>query len=159
MFKVKVKKIRPDSKIPERTTEESSGYDVYASVVLDKDTGEVISDLSEPVEIKPGENVLFGIGISLEIPKTHHATIISRSGLASKYNVEVGNPGAPIDSDYRGEITVLLRNLGKESFVVDKGMRIAQIIFVKKETPLLEEADKLSETKRGVGGRGSTGLY
>jgi len=159
MIRVEVQKIRPDSEIPQRATEGSSGYDVYASVVLDKETREVISDLSEPVEIKPGESVLFGMGVCLEIPETHHAKIVSRSGLAGKYNIEVGNPGAPIDSDYRGEITVLLRNFGNKSFTVGKHMRIGQMIFEKKETPLLVEVEELSETKREDRGRGSTGLY
>src|SRR3989344_4593468 len=102
-FTVKVKKIAKDSKIPERATDGSSGYDVYAYRLLNRQSREVISDLSEPMELGPGETVLFGIGVCLEIPLTHHAVIVSRSGLATKYRIEAGHPGAPIDSDYRGE--------------------------------------------------------
>jgi len=158
-FAVKVKKIGKDSKIPERTTEGSSGYDVYAYRVLDKWTKEVISDLSEPVEIKPGETILFGIGVCMEILETHHAIIVSRSGLSTKFRVEACHPGAPIDSDYRGEPAVLLSNTGNKSFIVSKHMRIAQMVFMQREIPLMVETEELSETERGDKGHGSTGLY
>jgi len=158
-FMIRAKKIGEDSKIPKLFTDGSSGYDIYAYRVLDRKTKEIISDLQEPAEIKPGESVLFGTGICLEIPETHHAVVASRSGLASEYDIEVGDPGAPIDSDYRGEITILLRNFGKESFMVSKGMRIAQMVFQSRMTASLVEVKELSKTERGGKARGSTGLY
>ena len=156
---VKLKKLGKDGKMPRRATNGSSGYDVFAYRVLDKETKKVISDLREPVEIKPGKSVLFGIGVALEIPETHHAVIVSRSGLGSRYDVEVGYTGAPIDSDYRGEASVLLRNFGEESFLVGKNMRIAQMVFYKKEISSFMEVKKLSKTERGDRGLGSTGFY
>ncbi|MBI2041714.1 MAG: dUTP diphosphatase [Candidatus Nealsonbacteria bacterium] len=158
-FTVKVRKIGQDSKIPERATDGSSGYDVFAYRVLDKESKKVISDLIEPVEIKPGETALFGIGVCIEIPKTHHAIIVSRSGLSTKSRIEACHPGAPIDSDYRGEPAVLLKNDGNKSFIVSKHMRIAQMVFIQREIPFIVETEELSKTERGDRGHGSTGLY
>src|SRR3989338_3526784 len=124
---VNVKKVREDSKIPRKGTDGSKGFDVYASVALDKETCRENGNF--PVEIKPGENALFGIGVCMEIPESTPAAIFSRSGLAMKYDIEVACPGAPIDPDYRGEITVLLRNEGKNSFWINKNMRIAQLVI------------------------------
>ena len=158
-FTVKVKKISQDSKIPKRATDGSSGYDIYAYRVLNKETKEVISDLAESVEIYPGETALFGIGVCIEIPETHHAIIVSRSGLSTKFRVEACHPGAPIDSDYRGETAVLLSNSGDKSFMVSKHMRIAQLVFMQRENAEMVEAEELSETERGDKGHGSTGFY
>lgn len=153
---VNVKKMRRGSKIPKKATDGSMGYDVYASAILDKETCR--SCRSFPVEIHPGTSVLFGTGIGMEIPNIPVA-IIPRSGLAMKHNIEVGCPGAPIDPDYRGEIKVLLRNLGQNGFSVDRGMRIAQLVFYTDKIIVLREVKELSKTKRGSEGLGSTGLY
>ena len=154
---IKVRKIREDSKIPERFTKEAIGFDVYSSIVLDKNTRRECG--SFPTEIKPGESLFLGIGDCMEIPKFVPAAIFSRSGLAMKYDIEVGCPGAPIDPDYRGEITVLLRNEGKNSFWINKNMRIAQLVIFTDKIIILEEVKELSETERGDKGHGSTGLY
>ncbi len=156
---IKYQKVVSGAKEPKLATDGSSGYDIYACRVLDKKTRKVVSNLEKPVKIKPGESVLFGSGIALEIPPTHHAVVPSRTGLAVRNNIEVGYPGATIDSDYRGEFTVLLRNFGRKSFSVGKFMRIAQLIFYPRIVVRWVETEKLSETKRGNGGLGSTGLY
>lgn len=156
---IKYQKIVPEAKEPQLATDGSSGYDIYACRVFDKKTRQIISNLEKPFKIKPGESVLFGSGLALEIPPTHHAVVPSRTGLAVKHDIEVGYPGALIDSDYRGEFTVLLRNLGKKSFKVGKFMRIAQLVFYPRVVVKFIESEKLSETKRGGGGLGSTGLY
>lgn len=154
---VKVQKIREDSKIPERATEGAIGFDVYASVVLDKNTRQECGNF--PIEIKSGESLLLGIGVCMEIPRFVPAAIFSRSGLAMRYDIEVGCPGAPIDPDYRGEIAVLLRNKGKDSFLINKNMRIAQLVIFTDKIVILKEVKRLSKTKRGDKGLGSTGLY
>lgn len=152
---VKVQKIREDSKIPERATEGAIGFDVYASRVLDKWT-KVISDL--PVEIEPGGSVLIGIGVRFDIPFPYEAQVRPRSGLASRYDIELSNSPGTVDPDFRGEAGILLRNRGEKCFIVEKNMRIAQLIFTKVEIPALEETLELSKTVRGEGGFGSTGL-
>ena len=154
---VNVKKVREDSKIPRKGTDGSKGFDVYASVALDKETCRENGNF--PVEIKPGENALFGIGVRMQIPESTPAAIFSRSGLAMKYDIEVACPGAPIDPDYRGEIRVLLRNLGQNSFLVDRNMRIAQLAFLTDKIIILKEVKRLSKTERGAKGFGSTGVY
>ncbi|MBU1136754.1 dUTP diphosphatase [Patescibacteria group bacterium] len=154
---IKIRKIRDDAKVPIRASDGAIGYDVFASRVLDKHTKEVISDL--PVEISPGKSVLIGIGVQMAIPWLHQAEMRPRSGLASKYDIELSNSPGTIDPDFRGEAGALLRNRGEKPFTVEKNMRIAQLIFSKVEIPVLEETVDLSDTKRGGGGFGSTGLF
>lgn len=157
MYTVQVQKIREDSKIPERATEGAVGFDVYASRVLNKKTKRVIGEL--PVIIEPGGSVLIGIGIKIAIPFPWQCEVRPRSGLASKYDIELSNSPGTIDPDFRGEAGVLLRNRGKKSFTIGKNMRIAQLIFSIVEIPRLEEAKRLPRTKRGAGGFGSTDNY
>ena len=154
---VYVQRIREDSKIPERATAGAIGYDVYASRVLDKWTREVISDL--PIEIKPGGSILIGIGVRFDVPFPHDTQVRPRSGLASRYDIELSNSPGTVDPDFRGEAGILLRNRGEKTFVVEKNMRIAQLIFTKVEIPELIEVQQISETVRGEGGFGSTGLF
>ncbi len=149
--------IRQDSLEPERATAGAIGFDVYASRVLDKWTKEVISDL--PVEIEPGGSVLIGIGVIFEIPFPCEAQVRPRSGLASRYDIELSNSPGTIDPDFRGEAGILLRNRGEKPFVVQKNMRIAQLVFNEVVIPKLRKIQELSETVRGEGGFGSTGLY
>ncbi|MDO8558909.1 MAG: dUTP diphosphatase [bacterium] len=153
------KKIDPKAKLPQLSTDGSSGYDIYVCRVLDKETRAVISNLEKPIMIRPGESILFGSGIALEIPPTLHAIVVSRSGLSAKHDIEVGNPGAPIDSDYRGEFTILWRNFGKERFEVVRFMKIAQLVFHPRILVKWVESIKLSKTEKGDKGHGSTGLY
>ncbi len=153
---IKVKKIRKDSKIPIRASDWAAGYDIFASRVLDKFTKKVIGTL--PVTILPNESVLIGAGITMAIPWPYQSEVRPRSGLASKYDIELSNSPGTIDSDFRGEAGILLRNRGKTPFTVEKNMRIAQLIFSKAETPVLEETKILPSTRRNTGGFGSTGL-
>ncbi len=143
--------------IPRRASNGAIGYDVYASVILDKMNREVIGDF--PVIINPGESVLIGIGVQFAIPWPWQCEVRPRSGLASKYDIELSNSPGTIDPDFRGEAGVLLRNRGKESFEITEGMRVAQLIFSNIKIPVLEEVEELPKTIRGAGGFGSTGLF
>ena len=130
---------------PEKATKGSAGFDLLASI-------------NNPLEIGAGKSLLVPCGFSLQMPNHFEAQVRPRSGLALKNSVTVLNTPGTIDSDYRGEICVILINHGQISFKISRGMRIAQIIF--KETPEvnLVEVDELDNTKRGSGGFGSTGV-
>ena len=154
---IKVKKIREDAKLPERASNQAVGYDVYASRVLDKQNKEVIGEL--PIKIVPGGSALIGIGVQVAIPWPYEAEVRPRSGLATRYDIELSNAPGTIDPDYRGEAGILLRNRGDKNFVIEKDMRIAQLIFSKVAIPVLEETQEdLSFTIRGYSGFGSTGF-
>ena len=129
----------------EKATKGSAGFDLLASI-------------NNPLEIGAGKSLLVPCGFSLQMPNHFEAQVRPRSGLALKNSVTVLNTPGTIDSDYRGEICVILINHGQISFKIIRGMRIAQIIF--KETPEvnLVEVDELDNTKRGSGGFGSTGV-
>ncbi len=159
MPEVKYKLVVPEARLPELSTDGAAAYDIFVCRVLDKNTREVISSLEEPVEIKPGESVLFGTGIAMEIPLTHAAEVVSRSGSSIKCDIEAGHPGAPIDPDYRGEFRVFVRNMGKESFKAGKFMRITQLKFIPRIIVKWVKTEELSQTKRGENGLGSTGVY
>ncbi|MCR5693469.1 MAG: dUTP diphosphatase [Clostridia bacterium] len=142
--KIKLKKLRENAGMPYYGTEFSAGADLCAAV-------------DEAVAIGPGETVAVGTGIALEIPTGLVGLVFGRSGLASKRDLAPANKVGVIDSDYRGEITVMIHNHGKESREIIPGERIAQIVFVSYIKGVFEEADSLCETKRGEGGFGSTG--
>ena len=129
----------------EKATKGSAGFDLLASI-------------NSPLEIEAGKSLLVPCGFSLQMPNNFEAQVRPRSGLALKNYVTVLNTPGTIDSDYRGEICVILINHGQMSFRISRGMRIAQIIF--KEIPKvnLVEVDELDNTKRGSGGFGSTGV-
>ena len=129
----------------EKATKGSAGFDLLASI-------------NDPLEICAGKSLLVPCGFSLQMPINFEAQVRPRSGLALKNSVTVLNTPGTIDSDYRGEICVILINHSQISFKITRGMRIAQIIF--KETPEvnLVEVDELDDTKRGSGGFGSTGV-
>lgn len=154
---VRVRKARSDGVIPQRASAFAVGYDVYASRILDKETKDVLADL--PGTIQPGESLLIGIGVSFAVPWPWEAQLRPRSGLANKYDIELSNSPGTIDPDFRGEAGALLRNRGKNPFVVEKGMRVAQLIFAVVQTPVFLETDQLPPTIRGDGGFGSTGLF
>ena len=130
---------------PEKATKGRAGFDLLASII-------------NPLEIEAGKSLLVPCGFSLQMPNNFEAQVRPRSGLALKNSITVLNTPGTIDSDYRGEICVILINHGQMSFKINRGMRIAQIIF--KETPEvnLVEVDELDNTKRGSGGFGSTGF-
>ncbi len=146
--------------LPVRASDGAVGYDVCACRVLDRHTKEPIEEL--PATIDPGDAKLIGIGIAFALPWEYEAQVRPRSGLASKFDIELSNSPGTVDPDFRGEIGCLLRNRGKNPFMVELGMRIAQLIFNRVEVPelvLVDSAADLPPTKRGVGGFGSTGLF
>ena len=108
--------------------------------------------------IEPGKTVIIPTGLALSIPKGYEAQIRPRSGLAAKNKISVLNTPGTIDADYRGEIKVILINLGSEPFKIEKGLRIAQMVICPIVKAQLEEVDDLNETERGDGGFGSTGI-
>lgn len=141
---VKIKKTN-DFNMPQYKTEGSSGMDLSA-------------DINEPIVLKPFERYLVPTGIYIEIPIGYEAQIRARSGLAIKNGISLVNGIGTIDSDYRGEIKVILINLGSEDFTIYRGDRIAQMIFAKVEIADIEEVEMVDETARGAGGFGHTGV-
>lgn len=139
---VKVRRLTPGAILPSRAHPGDAGLDLFAA---------------EAMEIPSGETRLVKTGISIELPPATEAQVRPRSGLALKHSVTVLNSPGTIDEGYRGEVGVILINHGKNSFKVDAGMKIAQMVV--KQVPHAEiiEAATLSETRRGTGGFGSTG--
>ena len=146
----------PDSKVPERASDGAVGFDVYAYGPLNIDTKEYEGEL--PYTLMPGEKVLIGIGVRFALPWPIECQVRPRSGLANKFGIELGNAPGTIDPDFRGNAGVLLRNRSDKSFVIKKGDRIAQLIFAAVEIPTFEIVSSLPDTRRGVGGFGSTGM-
>ena len=144
MQKVKIKKLSDGAKIPVYGTSMSAGCDLSACS-------------PEPVLIPAGTSVLLHTGLSMEIPEGLVGLIFARSGLSCKKGLAPANKVGVIDSDYRGEICVVLHNHGDIDQVVTSGERIAQMVFVPYVTAMFDEVDSLSDTKRGEGGFGSTG--
>ena len=132
--------------LPDYQTELAAGFDLLAAVPADA-----------PVQILPGQRAIIPTGIALALPAGVEGQVRPRSGLAARHGVTVLNAPGTIDADYRGEVQVILVNLGAETFVVERGARIAQIIFANTLSVMLREVEKLDETRRGVGGFGSTG--
>ncbi len=143
MLEIKVKRLDPDLPLPRKATEGSSGFDIYSRV---------------DQVINPGEIKGIPAGIVLEIPEGYEVQVRPRSGLALKHGIGILNSPGTIDSDYRGEVVVILFNFSKEPFAIKKGDRIAQIVPVKLPEVKLIEADSLTDTSRGSGGFGSTGV-
>ena len=144
MVKILVKKFNKNIKLPVYKTFGSSGMDLVAYV-------------KNKMTIKPGKTAIISTGISLAIPNNYEIQIRPRSGLAAKKGISVLNTPGTIDSDYRGEIKVILINLGKKIFVIKSGDRIAQMILCPVAKAKLKEVTKLPKTTRGKGGFGSTG--
>lgn len=119
---------------------------------------DLLSAVCEPIFLKPMKRVLVPTGIVIELPPGYEAQVRPRSGLAIKYGVTLLNAPGTIDADYRGEIKVILANLGEEDFVINRGDRIAQLIICPTIRVEWEEVEELSPTQRGDGGFGSTGL-
>lgn len=141
--------------IPIQGTLGSAGLDLSAYQVFDPKTRKFLQDL--PIEILPGKRVLIWVGIKIAIPNGFYGQIVPRSGWASKYGVTILNSPATIDSDYRGPVMVLLVNFGDEPFVVERGTKIAQMVFLKFEKPNLKKVNELDTTGRGEDGFGHTG--
>lgn len=128
-------------------------YETHASAGMD-----LRANLSEPITLKPLERALIKTGIFIELPIGYEAQVRPRSGLAFKKGITVLNSPGTVDADYRGEIGVILVNLSSEPFVVENGERIAQLVIAKHERAEWQETIELSETSRGEGGFGSTGV-
>jgi len=134
----------PDLPLPSRATEGSAGYDLRAAV-------------EKPQEIAPGERVLVPTGFALALPLGFEAQVRPRSGLALDHGIVLPNAPGTIDSDYRGEVKVILANLGQKTFRIERGDRIAQLVVQRVPGVRFREVQELSETRRGAGGFGHTG--
>lgn len=132
--------------LPARETDGAAGMDIIAAVEEDS-----------PLGLSPGERRLVPTGLILELPPGYEGQVRPRSGLALRHGITVLNAPGTVDADYRGEVQVLLINLGRENFTITRGMRIAQLVISKVELAALYETDVVSSTIRGAGGFGSTG--
>jgi len=144
MTEILIKRLSKTVSMPKYETIGSSGMDLAA-------------DIDEKIEIKPGETKIIPTGLSVSIPQEFEIQIRPRSGLAVKHQLSVLNTPGTIDADYRGEIKVILINLGKKSFIVEKGLRIAQMVLCPLIKAKIKEVETLDDTTRGSGGFGSTG--
>lgn len=147
-MKVKVKRISDKFKeipLPKYQSEGSAGMDICAA-------------LEEPITIPPGGIALVPTNIAIALPMGYECQVRTRSGLALKHGIFALNSPGTIDSDYRGEIRIILANFGKEPFTINCGDRIAQLVVARYERIEWEETNSLPETSRGAGGFGSTGI-
>tara|TARA_B100001250_G_scaffold36038_1_gene28936 strand:- start:1416 stop:1853 length:438 start_codon:yes stop_codon:yes gene_type:complete len=144
MIKVLVKKLNSKAELPKYKTDGSSGMDLMALT-------------ENPIVIKPQKSVLIPTGLSIAIPEDTELQIRPRSGLAVKSNISVLNTPGTIDSDYRGEIKIILFNHSKDEFIINNNDRIAQMILMPVLKAKFEEVKDLPKTLRGSGGFGSTG--
>jgi dUTP pyrophosphatase len=144
MTKILIKRLSKEVPLPKYETNGSSGMDLAANI-------------NDSVDIKPGKTAIIPTGLALSIPKGFEVQIRPRSGLAAKKKISVLNTPGTIDADYRGEIKVILINLGQETFKIEKGFRIAQMVVCPIVQAQLKEVDDLNQTERGKGGFGSTG--
>ncbi len=131
--------------LPRYETTQAAGMDIRTSI-------------SEPVTLNPLERKLFPTGLFLELPSGYEAQVRPRSGLALKHGITVLNTPGTVDADYRGEVGVILVNLSSESFTIAPGDRIAQLVIARHEQPEIVQADALSDTNRGAGGFGHSGV-
>jgi dUTP pyrophosphatase len=133
----------PDLPLPARATEHAAGYDIRSA---------------EPsVTLQPGEIRLVATGLVMELPEGVECQVRPRSGLALKRGITLPNSPGTIDPDYRGELRVIMQNLGPDPVTLERGERIAQLVFARFEAPTVEEAEEVTTTDRGDGGFGSTG--
>ena len=144
MIKVLVKKLKPSVKLPSYKTNGASGMDLMAYI-------------DKSIELKPGESCLVPTGLSVAFPREYEIQIRPRSGLAAKNNISVLNTPGTIDSDYRGELKIILFNHSNENFIIKNNDRVAQMVLTPIIKMELEETNELPESIRGKGGFGSTG--
>tara|TARA_B100001093_G_scaffold457279_1_gene468873 strand:- start:80 stop:520 length:441 start_codon:yes stop_codon:yes gene_type:complete len=145
MTKILIKKLSKNITLPKYETDGSSGMDLAANI-------------ENEIEISPGKTAIIPTGLAVSIPKNFEIQIRPRSGLAAKNQISVLNTPGTIDADYRGELKVILINLGEKKFKIEKGLRIAQMVLCPVTRATLKEVDILEETERGAGGFGSTGI-
>ena len=144
MVKIFIKKLKPSVQLPSYKTNGASGMDLMAFI-------------DEPIELKPGKSCLVPTGLSVAFSNEYEIQIRPRSGLAAKNNITVLNTPGTIDSDYRGELKIILFNHGNENFIINNNDRIAQMVLTPINKMELEETNELPESVRGEGGFGSTG--
>lgn len=144
MSAIHVKKLHPNAKLPTYGSSEAAGADLYAC-------------LEEAVTIQPGEIFWVPTGIALEVPKGCAGLVYARSSMGAKRGLAPANKVGVIDSDYRGEIRVVLLNHSKQPQTLEPGERVAQFVITPVLTPVYEEVEELTDTSRGTGGFGSTG--
>ena len=144
MSTIRVKKLHPNAILPTYGSQEAAGADLYAC-------------LDQSVTIEPGQTAWISTGIAMEVPRGCAGLVYARSGLACKKGLAPANKVGVVDSDYRGEITVVLHNHGSIPQTISGGERIAQMVITPVLTPAYTEAEDLSDTGRGQGGFGSTG--
>ena len=144
MTEILIKRLSKNIPLPKYETDGSSGMDLSANI-------------EKEIEIAPGKTSIIPTGLALAIPKNFEIQIRPRSGLAAKNQISVLNTPGTIDADYRGELKVILINLSENTFKVQKGLRIAQMILCPVVKATFKEVDELEETLRGSGGFGSTG--
>lgn len=142
---MKMKIISRSGRMPEYATEDAAGFDISAY-------------LDEPFVLKAGERALVPTGLYFEVPKGYEAQVRARSGLAIKHGIGLVNGIGTIDADYRGEVRVPMINWSNEDFVINDGDRIAQVIVTSYEKVEIELASEISDTERGTGGFGHTGV-
>jgi len=145
MLKIPIVRVNEKAMLPHYATSQAAGMDLAAC-------------LDEPVTLAPFTTALIPTGLAIELPPGYEAQLRPRSGLALKHMISLPNAPATIDADYRGEVKVILVNYGKAPFVVNHGDRIAQMVVARYEHVRLEEVNVLSETVRGDGGFGHTGV-
>ena len=144
MVKVLIKKLNSSVKLPSYKTDGASGMDLMACI-------------EKPLNLEPGKSCLIPTGLSVAFPSDYEIQIRPRSGLAAKNNISVLNTPGTIDSDYRGELKIILFNHGDKDFIINNNDRIAQMVLTPIVKMELEETNQLPETIRGKGGFGSTG--
>lgn len=144
MDMISVKKLREGARLPAYGSDQAAGADLYAC-------------LEAPVTVRPGETVWIPTGLALEVPAGCAGLVYARSGLACKKGLAPANKVGVIDSDYRGEVTVVLHNHGTQEQTITHGERIAQLLITPVLMPPYREVPELSDTQRGAGGFGSTG--
>ena len=144
MTEILIKRLSKNVSLPKYETEGSSGMDLAANI-------------RKEIIIEPGKSSIIPTGLAVSIPKNFEIQIRPRSGLAAKNQISVLNTPGTIDADYRGELKVILINLSKKKFKIEKGLRIAQMVLCPVIRATLKEVETLVETKRGSGGFGSTG--
>ena len=141
---ISIKKLYPDAVLPKYQTQQSAGLDLAAYIPIYR-------------VLQPMERMIVPTGLTIALPEGYEAQIRARSGLAIKHGVCLANGVGTVDSDYRGEIGVLLINLGAEPFTIEPGMRIAQMVITQHERAVWTVVDELPDSTRGDGGYGSTG--
>ncbi len=145
-MKIAITKLHSNAIVPEYQTDGAAGMDLHACI-------------TEPITMASMERKMIPTGIAIAVPKGYEAQIRARSGMSIKHGMTMVNGVGTVDSDYRGEVGVLMINLGQESFVIEPNMRVAQMVIAKYERAGWQEVDSLDETDRGAGGFGSTGIH